>query len=116
MTTINLHHDDIILVPFPLSAPSPTKRRPAVVVSSDHYNSSTGEVIMAPITSRGRALPRVGDYTLLDWQEEGLHATATIDESVAAVELEMGPQRRSMEQPAFVEMVRGLRDRISSGD
>ena len=78
MTTINLHRDDIILVPFPLSAPSPTKRRPAVVVSSDHYNSSTGEVIIAPITSRGRALPRVGDYSLLDWQEEGLHATATI--------------------------------------
>ncbi len=48
--------------------------------------------------------------------KETLHATAAVDESVAAVELEVGPQRRSMEQPAFVEMVRGLRDRISSGD
>ena len=78
MTAINLHHGDVILVPFPLSAPTPTKRRPAVVMSSDHYNTSTAEVMIAPVTSRGRSVPRVGDYTIMDWQEAGLLGSATV--------------------------------------
>ncbi len=42
-----------------------------------------------------------------------LHATAGVDESEPAVELELGPQVWSMGQPAFVEMVSSLKARIS---
>ncbi len=45
--------------------------------------------------------------------KETLHATAAVDESVPAVELEIGPQQWSMKQPAFTEMVGKLKDRIS---
>ena len=36
MTTYN--HGDVILVPFPFSNQSATKKRPAVVISSNAYN------------------------------------------------------------------------------
>lgn len=61
---------------------------------------------------RAAAHPR----DLVTATKETLHATAAVDESVAAVELETGPQLRSMGQPAFMEMVRELRQRISSED
>tara|TARA_B100000959_G_scaffold219179_1_gene231452 strand:+ start:2382 stop:3146 length:765 start_codon:yes stop_codon:yes gene_type:complete len=41
-----------------------------------------------------------------------LHETATITESVKSVELELAPQRWSMQQPAFVNMVSQLKARI----
>ena len=85
MTTSNYRHGDVVLVPFPLSAPSPAKRRPAVVVSSDHYNSSTGEVMIAPVTAHGRAAPRVGDHSVLDWQEAGLLGPATVRARVVTI-------------------------------
>ncbi len=78
MTSYNFHHGEVVLVPFPLSTPSPNMRRPALIASSDHYNSGTGEIIIAPITSRGRSIPRIGDYEILDWTEAGLLGPATV--------------------------------------
>ena len=78
MTVSNLHYGDVVLVPYPLSAPSPTQRRPAAVVSGDYYNSNTDEVIIAPITGHGRATPRIGDHAVQDWQQAGLLGPSTI--------------------------------------
>ena len=78
MTGPSLHHGEVVLVPYPLNAVMPSKRRPAVVVSSDHYNSGTGEVMIAPVTSRGRSVPRIGDYAVLDWEEAGLLGPTTV--------------------------------------
>ncbi len=78
MTASNLHLGDVVLVPYPLNAPSPTQRRPAAVVSGDYYNNGTGEVIIAPVTGHGRAVPRIGDYSVMDWQEAGLLGPSTI--------------------------------------
>lgn len=43
-----------------------------------------------------------------------LHSTAEVTGSEESVKLEIGPQVWSMHQPAFVEMVQGLKSRISS--
>ena len=43
-----------------------------------------------------------------------LHSTAAVTASEDSVKLEIGPQVWSMHQPAFVEMVEGLKSRISS--
>jgi enoyl-CoA hydratase len=42
-----------------------------------------------------------------------LHATAAVTDSTASVELELGPQRESMRQPAFTDMVGRLKARIA---
>ena len=78
MATASFHHGDVVLVPYPLTEPSPSKRRPAVILSSDHYNSSTGEIMIAPVTAHGRSVPRIGDHTIIDWQEAGLLGPATV--------------------------------------
>ena len=62
---------DVILVPFPFTDLSDTKRRPALVLSSRDYNDATGEVIIAQITSRvGTSRP--GDHVVAGWRDAGL--------------------------------------------
>jgi len=62
---------DIVLVEFVFSDEAGTKRRPALIISSDHYHKSRQEVIIAAITSRvDRILP--GDSRIDNWKEAGL--------------------------------------------
>jgi len=42
---------DILLVSFPFTDSTSTKRRPALVLSNDAYNSAADDVIVAAITS-----------------------------------------------------------------
>lgn len=62
---------DVILVSFVFADESGVKRRPAVIVSSDMYNSRRGEAVIAAITSKTEHM-FVGDHLIADWQEAGL--------------------------------------------
>ena len=43
---------DIVLVPFPLTDQSTTKRRPAVVISSQAYHRQRPDLIIMAVTSQ----------------------------------------------------------------
>lgn len=43
---------DIVLVPFPYSDLSATKKRPVLIVSNNHYNQNFEDVLVCVITSR----------------------------------------------------------------
>ena len=43
---------DIILVPFPFTDQSTTKKRPAVVISSETYNTERPDLIIMAVTSQ----------------------------------------------------------------
>ncbi len=61
---------DVVLVPFPFADARATKARPALVLSDATYEQSTGNVILAQITSQAAQFP--SDYTLRDWAQPGL--------------------------------------------
>ena len=60
---------DVLLVPYPFTDQSGSKRRPSVVVSGDAYNQTHPDVILAPITSQS---PALDDVNLADWRVAGL--------------------------------------------
>ncbi|MBI4247704.1 MAG: type II toxin-antitoxin system PemK/MazF family toxin [Candidatus Rokubacteria bacterium] len=49
--TTRCRRGDIVLVPFPFTDLSTTKQRPAVILSSEEYHQTTGDCIVAAITS-----------------------------------------------------------------
>ncbi len=51
------HFGDVIFVPFPFTDQSTTKRRPAVVVSSDAYHRDRPDIILMAVTSQMRPAP-----------------------------------------------------------
>ena len=77
---------DIVLVPFPFTDLTAVKRRPALVVSPEHYNAATGGVVIAFITSRTGVAPMPGDHSLLSWKESGLPKPSTLRMKFATVD------------------------------
>lgn len=60
----------MVLVPFPFADARATKARPALVLSDAGYEQTTGNVILAQITSQSARFP--SDYALRDWTKAGL--------------------------------------------
>jgi mRNA interferase MazF len=62
---------DVVLVRFVFTDEGGAKRRPAVVISTNHYHQGRQEAIVAAITSNvSRLLP--GDCLVAGWREAGL--------------------------------------------
>lgn len=51
-STIRYKRGDIVLVSFPFTDLSSSKRRPALVVSPDSFNETTPDLVLAAITSQ----------------------------------------------------------------
>ncbi|MBI5206230.1 MAG: type II toxin-antitoxin system PemK/MazF family toxin [Candidatus Firestonebacteria bacterium] len=49
---INYEKGDIVLVPFPFSNQTISKKRPAVIISSNHYNYASFDIIIMAITGQ----------------------------------------------------------------
>ncbi len=62
---------DVILVKFVFSDETRTRRRPALIVSSDAYYQDRQEVIIAAVTSRTDRI-LIGDHLIRDWEGAGL--------------------------------------------
>jgi mRNA interferase MazF len=51
-STTRYKRGDIVLVPFPFTDLSSSKKRPALVVSPDWFNSSNQDLVLVAITSQ----------------------------------------------------------------
>jgi mRNA interferase MazF len=51
---------DILLIPIPFTDLSSKKRRPVIVISNDHYNRKTSDIVVVAMTSN----PQVTEYSL----------------------------------------------------
>ena len=85
-TAMALHFGDVIIVPFPFSDQSATKKRPAVVVSSDAYHRERPDLILMAITSQVRATSTVGEVAIRHWQAAGLLKSSVIKPLVTTIE------------------------------
>lgn len=63
---------DVVLVPFPFTDQTGTKKRPAVVVSSAAYNASRRDLVIMAITSQVRIPPGFGEALIGSWEGAGL--------------------------------------------
>jgi len=79
---------DVVLVEFIFSEKIGSKKRPALVLSSDRYNESRQEVIVVAITSNiERQL--IGDTKLKDWKEAGLRYPSLVTAIIQTIKAEM---------------------------
>lgn len=70
-STITYKKWDIIIVPFPFTNLTTIKRRPALIVSPDEYNSNQ-DIDIAFLTSKLGLEYRIGDYKIKNWSEANL--------------------------------------------
>jgi mRNA interferase MazF len=77
---------DIVLVPFPFTDQSGVKKRPAVIVSSNGYNTSRRDLVIMAITSQVRAPFGFGEALVTDWQSAGLIKLSVFKPVFATIE------------------------------
>lgn len=65
-----LQSGDVVIIDFPGAVQ--TKRRPALVVSTDVYHTTTPDTILAVLTTNTAAATLPTDYVLQDWAAAGL--------------------------------------------
>jgi mRNA interferase MazF len=69
---------DVILVPFPFTDQSTSKKRPAIVISSDNYNQSKPDIILIAVTSQVNVTLQFGEVLIDDWSGAGLIKSSVI--------------------------------------
>ncbi len=77
---------DIVLVPFPFTDQTATKRRPAVVVSSKVCHQERQDLILMAVSSQLRAFTTVGEVVIQHWQQAGLIKPSVIKPIFSTVE------------------------------
>jgi len=76
---------DIILVPFPFTDLTTKRKRPALIISPDEYNTKF-DVVIAFITSKLDSEYRIGDYKILEWEKSNLPKPSMIRMKFATVD------------------------------
>lgn len=77
---------DIILVPFPFTDQSATKKRPAVVISSKSFNQERPDLIIMAVTSQIKPTSIIGEVIIQDWQEAGLLKRSVVKPVITTIE------------------------------
>lgn len=75
---------DIILVPFPFTNLTTTKKRPALIISPEEYNDKL-DVVIAFITSKLDLEYILGDYKIRNWSEADLPKPSMIRMKFATI-------------------------------
>jgi mRNA interferase MazF len=71
---------DVVLIPVPFTDLSSVKRRPVIVVSNDRYNQSTGNIVVAAMTSVPARNPYSLQITSADLVAGALNHPGTVRE------------------------------------
>lgn len=109
-STTNCRRGDVILVPFPFTNLGGVKRRPALVVSSDEYNQSTNDIIVAQITGNTSSPPRLGDHMIAGWRQAGLLSPSRVRAKLATLHRNLVDRRLGqMPSPDMASIEANLR-------
>ncbi|AFY49159.1 growth inhibitor [Nostoc sp. PCC 7524] len=87
MTTYSF--GDVVLVPFPFTDQTASKKRPAVVVSSDEYHRERFDLILIAVTSQFNPGNVFGELTITHWQAAGLLKPSIIKPVLTTIETSM---------------------------
>ncbi|HKO91956.1 MAG TPA: type II toxin-antitoxin system PemK/MazF family toxin, partial [Polyangiaceae bacterium] len=84
--TTNFDFAEVVLVPFPFTDQTTTKKRPAVVVSSAEYHKQRPDLILMAITSHFRPSGTVGEVIVQHWRHAGLIKPSVLKPLLATIE------------------------------
>ena len=89
---MSISRGEVVLLPFPFASGGAAKRRPALVIQSDHNNTRLANVIVAQITSNTSRAGQERTQVLIDvatpeGSQSGLHFDSAVTcENLATVE------------------------------
>jgi mRNA interferase MazF len=77
---------DLVLVPFPFTDQTATKKRPAAVISSTAYHRHRPDLLILAVTSQTRPVQAFGEATIAKWHEAGLLKPSVMKPVIATID------------------------------
>ncbi len=77
---------DVVLLPFPFTDQTATKKRPAIIVSTAAYNNARRDVVAIAVTSQIRTPLVFGEIIVGDWSNAGLLKPSVIKPVLTTIE------------------------------
>jgi mRNA interferase MazF len=99
---------DVILVPFPFTNQTTTKKRPAVVISSTAYNTERPDLIITAITSQIKPSRAIGEVVIQDWRAAGLLKPSAIKPVITTIEKHLVIKSMGQLKPEDNTALRGM--------
>ena len=88
-STTGYEFGDVVLVPFPFTDQTGTKQRPAVVISSAHYDRERRDIVIMAVTSQLGRSATAGDVVVTAWRHAGLLKASVVKPVIATVEKQL---------------------------
>ncbi len=82
----NISKYDVVIVKFPFASSLKYKARPAVVVSSNFYNTSIRETLLIMAISSSKENKLDFELELENWKDSGLLKPSVFKSSIATIE------------------------------
>ena len=102
-TTTAYSFGDVVLVPFPFTDQTASKKRPAVIVSADAYHRGRDVIVMAVTSQILRPAGIVGEVLISDWRGAGLPKASLIKPVIATIEQQLILRKLGALQSADVQ-------------
>ena len=77
---------ELVLVPFPFTDQTGTKKRPAVVISGAAYNAARRDLVIMAVTSQLRPSGALGEVLVGNWKAAGLIKPSAIKPVITTIE------------------------------
>ncbi len=110
MTTYNF--GDVLLVPFPFTDQTTTKKRPTIVISSDSYNQSKLDLVLIAVTSQVKTPLQFGETLITDWSKAGLLKISVIKPIITTLEKQLVIKKLGKLETADIRALQSLLQQI----
>jgi mRNA interferase MazF len=77
---------DVLLVPFIFTDQTTSKKRPAIVISSNDYNSARPDLIVIGVSSQVNNPLLYGEIEIKEWQSAGLLKVSVVKSVITTIE------------------------------
>jgi mRNA interferase MazF len=89
LSMTNYKFGDVVLVPFPFTDQTTTKKRPAVIVSSNDYQRERFDLVLIAITSQSNSVTSFGEITITKWKAANLIKPSIIKPVLTTISKEL---------------------------
>jgi len=105
---------DVILVPLPFSDQTVTKKRPAVIISSNAYNNASSDIVIMAITSQTERTIGIGECLIENWRDAGLLKPSAIKPAISTIEQKLILKKLGRLSPKdFISMENALKELLN---
>lgn len=111
-STTDFEFGAVVLVPFPFTDQTTTKKRPAVVVSSSAYHEARPDLIFLAITGQLQGPLGIGEADIAHWQRAGLYKASRFKPLLATIERRLVLRELGRLEESDRQLLRGVLDEI----